>query len=155
MGDRAEGPSPKRRRVLVEDSRGNGTYLRTTWHPEGRTFVFSVWHEDVCTAAVRLPVERSPEVISLLVDGLADAAAGGAGPAAGEQPARPPVPSAPTGTLANARTQLQTWARWAAQRARDIVGKPPTSPPPPPPDLPDAVAEPPTLRTNGHDRRTA
>jgi hypothetical protein len=157
MGARAVGPSPwrRRRRVLIEDSRHNGTYLRTTWHPEGRTFVISVWNEDVCTSAVRVPVEQSPELINLLVDGLSDAA-GGPGTASGGQgvpPPPPPNPSAGTGALITARHQLQGWANWAAQRARDLLasslGGPPKPPSAQPPDLP---AESPDIRRNGNDR---
>jgi hypothetical protein len=66
--------SQRRRRVFVEDARANGLFLRTTWHPEGRQFVVSTWNGEVCTGAVRVPVEGAAELISLLADGLADAA---------------------------------------------------------------------------------
>jgi hypothetical protein len=65
----------RRRRVLVGDARNNGSYLRTTWHVEGRVFVVSTWDEEVCTAAVRVPVEDAAGLVGLLVDGLAEAAA--------------------------------------------------------------------------------
>jgi len=79
MGER----SRPRRRVFIEDVRDNGTYLRTTWHPERRLFVISTWTGEVCTGAVRLPAGEAAELATLLVDGLADASA------------RPDVPPAP------------------------------------------------------------
>lgn len=66
--------APVRQRVFVEDSRNDGTYLRATWHAEGRQFVVSTWRDDVCTGAVRVPASSAPELISLLAEGLADAA---------------------------------------------------------------------------------
>jgi hypothetical protein len=66
--------APVRQRVFVEDSRNDGTYLRATWHAEGRQFVVSTWRDDVCTGAVRVPASSAPELITLLADGLADAA---------------------------------------------------------------------------------
>jgi hypothetical protein len=61
-------------RQRVFDSRNDGTYLRATWHAEGRQFVVSTWRDDVCTGAVRVPASSAPELIGLLADGLADAA---------------------------------------------------------------------------------
>jgi hypothetical protein len=69
MGERGR----PRRRVFIEDVRDNGTYLRTTWHPERRLFVVSTWAGEVCTGAVRLPAGEAAELATLLVDGLADA----------------------------------------------------------------------------------
>jgi hypothetical protein len=60
--------------VFVQDSRNDGTYLRATWHAEGRQFVVSTWRDDVCTGAVRVPAADAPQLITLLDDGLADAA---------------------------------------------------------------------------------
>lgn len=87
-----------RQRVFVEDSRSDGTYLRATWHAEGRQFVVSAWRDDVCTGAVRVPVGAAPELISLLADGLADAAT---------RPIEaPPTPAATPGL----RHRVQRWA---------------------------------------------
>jgi hypothetical protein len=69
----AEGPSTRRRRVFVEDARREGAYLRVTWHPDGRQFVVSTWTDDVCTGAVRVPVEEAASLIGLLADGMAEA----------------------------------------------------------------------------------
>ena len=71
----AEGASKRRRRVFVEDARRDGAYLRATWHPDGRQFVVSTWTDDVCTGAVRVPVEEAAALIGLLADGMAEAAA--------------------------------------------------------------------------------
>jgi hypothetical protein len=60
--------------VLVADARNDGSYLRTTWHADRRTFVVSTWNDEVCTAAVRVPVEEAAALVGLLVDGLAEAA---------------------------------------------------------------------------------
>jgi hypothetical protein len=69
-----------RRRVFVEDARGNGQYLRATWHAEANQFVISVWNDDVCTAAVRVSSERAAELIGLLADGMAAAIPTASGP---------------------------------------------------------------------------
>ena len=78
MGD---GPA-FRRRVLIEDARRDGSYLRTTWHAERHAFVVSTWRDEVCTGAVRAPVAAAGELASLLIDGLTHAATTPAGPEA-------------------------------------------------------------------------
>jgi hypothetical protein len=77
MGDGAT----YRRRVLIEDARGDGNYLRTTWHAERRAFVVSTWRDEVCTGAVRVPVAAAAELARLLIDGLSDAATTTSAPA--------------------------------------------------------------------------
>jgi hypothetical protein len=67
--------SARRRRVLIEDARGNDRHLRATWHPETRQFVVSTWISDTCTGAARLPAESVAELAGLLVDGLSEAVA--------------------------------------------------------------------------------
>ena len=80
-----------RRRVLIEDARRDGSYLRTTWHAERRAFVVSTWRGEVCTGAVRVPVAAAGELARLLIDGLAYAATT---PAPAVPPPRPaPVPT--------------------------------------------------------------
>ncbi len=74
--------------MLIEDARRDGTYLRTTWHPERRTFVVSTWRDEVCTGAVRVPVAAAGELAGLLVDGVTEAATTRAAPAT---PAKPRV----------------------------------------------------------------
>lgn len=68
---------PGRRRVFVEDARRNGQFLRVTWHGDHQQFVVSNWDDDVCVGATRVPLEGVPELVSLLVEGLADAHAPG------------------------------------------------------------------------------
>lgn len=70
MGDGAT----YRRRVLIEDARRDGSYLRTTWHADRRAFVVSTWRDQVCTGAVRVPVAAAGELTRLLIDGLTEAA---------------------------------------------------------------------------------
>jgi hypothetical protein len=94
-----------RRRVFIRDARNNGHYLRATWHPEGRMFVVSTWRDEVCTGAVRLPVEASGDLASLIIDGLSESLV---------DPAR----SAPAPRrLAKLESQLRAWAR----RARGVT----------------------------------
>jgi hypothetical protein len=102
MHTRTMGDEPAfRRRVLIEDTRRDGSYLRTTWHAERRAFVVSTWRGEVCTGAVRVPVAAAGELASLLIDGLAHAAQtpAPAGPAV-KASGRPDV-------LARARAWLQ------------------------------------------------
>ena len=61
------------RRVLIEDRRHTGAYLRATWHPERRVVVISHWHGDVCAASTTLSLADLPKLISLLVSALSDA----------------------------------------------------------------------------------
>jgi hypothetical protein len=61
-------------RVVIEDSRADGSYLRVTWHPDGRKFVVSHWRDDVCLAATRVEPAAVPDLISLLARGLGEMA---------------------------------------------------------------------------------
>jgi hypothetical protein len=70
-------------RAFLLDARGDGQYLRATWHPNGRLFVLSHWQDDVCVAATRIDVAEAGELISLLAAGLADAATVATPPAPG------------------------------------------------------------------------
>ena len=71
--DRGPERSSARRRVFVEDARRNGQFLRVTWHAEQQQFVVSNWDDNLCIGATRVPVESVPELVALLVDGLAEA----------------------------------------------------------------------------------
>ena len=109
----ADGVGPLRRhrrqRVFIEDVRGNGHYLRATWHRERGMFVVSTWRDEVCTGAVRLPVEGSVELASLIIDGLGDAMARPVEAARGRR--RRPA-------------YLDTWREWAqkwAAKARRLA----------------------------------
>jgi hypothetical protein len=63
-----------RTRVLVDDTRRNGAFLRITWHADGRQFVVSNWDGQVCVGATQVSVEDAPRIMALLAEGLADAA---------------------------------------------------------------------------------
>jgi hypothetical protein len=72
--------------VFVPDSRGVDQFLRVTWHDDARQFVLSVWQGELCVAAVRIGAHDAPELVRILVDGLADAAEKAAGsPVAADQ----------------------------------------------------------------------
>jgi hypothetical protein len=75
MGDVAEGHWAFGRRVVVEDVRRNDTFMRVTWHDDAGVFVVSHWRGDVCVAATRIPVEAAPDLVNLLVRGLAASSA--------------------------------------------------------------------------------
>lgn len=62
------------RRVLIEDERADGKFLRATWHPEGRVFVVSTWDGNVCVGATQVGPAGAADLIRLLADGMADAA---------------------------------------------------------------------------------
>jgi hypothetical protein len=115
--------------VLIADARGNGTYLRTTWHAESRMFVVSTWNDEVCLGAIRIPVEDSAELMSLLMDGLVETI--GALPL----PDVPPVAVPPRSPLARSwdavRAQLRAWARTGADRAAAVRNLRLTTEPPP------------------------
>jgi hypothetical protein len=104
--------------VLLADARRNGSYLRTTWHPESRMFVVSTWNDEVCLGAIRVPVEDSAELMSLLMDGLV------------ETIGATPLPVVPAGvgpsrtSIARSwdafRAQLSAWARSSAGKAAAV-----------------------------------
>ncbi len=124
---------PKRRRVFIADARGNGNYLRTTWHSEGRMFVVSIWHEElsaegrrhhgaadggragVCLGAIRVPVEDAAEIVSLLMDGLVEVVADGPLSEV-ELPPRAPI----LRSWDSFRAQLRAWARHGANKAAAV-----------------------------------
>lgn len=106
MGER----SAKRRRVLVEDVRRNGGYLRATWHPDRRVFVLSTWDGDVCTGAVQLPAADAAELVGLVADGLADLA-----------DAPSPGRSAAAAGRGDLRTRLARWLSGSAGRTATVL----------------------------------
>lgn len=71
----AEGHWAYGRRVIVEDVRRDDTFMRVTWHADERIFVVSHWRGDLCVAATRIPVVAAPELVNLLVKGLAESTA--------------------------------------------------------------------------------
>jgi hypothetical protein len=95
MGDGAT----YRRRALIQDARGDGSYLRATWHPERRAFVVSTWRSDVCTGAVRVSVDAAAELVHVLIDGLTEAA----------RPSAPLTTTAGRSTGRDVLTRAQAW----------------------------------------------
>src|SRR5260221_10655775 len=53
------------------DPRTSTRRMKAAWHPEAGVVVFSLWAADHCTATFRLPIDRAPELMHLLVDALA------------------------------------------------------------------------------------
>jgi hypothetical protein len=88
--------------VFVEDVRGNGQFLRVTWHGDKQQFVVSNWEDSVCVGATRVPVAGAADLVGVLVEGIADAAA------------RPPVaPPAPRSLV----DHLRAWWEGRVHRA--------------------------------------
>jgi hypothetical protein len=46
--------------------------MKVAWHPEAGVVVLSLWTADNCTATFRLPIDRAPDLVHLLVDAVAD-----------------------------------------------------------------------------------
>ena len=67
-----ERPPEPARSVVVPDLRGEGRALRATWHHEAGCVVLSVWRGNVCTATVRLDPDDVPDLVDVLVRGLAE-----------------------------------------------------------------------------------
>jgi hypothetical protein len=87
-----------RDRAIIADVRQDG-FMRASWHARERVFVVSHWKGLRCVGATRIPVEAAPELIGVLVSGLADSAA--------TQAATPAV-AAPD----------SIWRRWTARLVR-------------------------------------
>lgn len=56
---------------VLSDARDGGRALRVSWHPADDLCVFSIWREDHCAATFQLVRSDAPELISCLVEGLA------------------------------------------------------------------------------------
>jgi hypothetical protein len=110
-------PKVKRRRVLIGDARRNGRYLRATWHPEGRMFVLSTWTDEVCTGAVRVPVDQAADLVNLLADGLGDAA----GTPLALRHRQSPLESAQA-HVQSWKADLFRWMRGGAAKATEALG---------------------------------
>lgn len=145
---------PRRRRVLIGDVRNNGSYLRTTWHVEGRMFVVSTWNDQVCTGAIRVPVEGASELVGLLVDGLAEAAVS---PTASTSPATSATRTTTgrSGGVLSLRRDLQAWVDQTRSRlGRAILGRSGARQEPDPPD-PSPPSQPTHLVADDDQRWTA
>jgi hypothetical protein len=57
---------------VLADQRGDGRWMRVTWHPEADTVVLSLWRESGCVGTLRLDRDDVPTLVTALVKGLAD-----------------------------------------------------------------------------------
>jgi hypothetical protein len=46
--------------------------MKVAWHPDAGVVVLSLWAANHCTATFRLPIDRAPDLMHLLVDAVAD-----------------------------------------------------------------------------------
>ena len=56
--------------MFLTDVRGNNAYLRTTWHPDSATIVFSHWDGEVCVASTPVALTDCTKLIDLMVRSL-------------------------------------------------------------------------------------
>lgn len=103
------------RRVFITDARQDGSYLRTTWHPDRRTFVVSTWRDEVCTGSIRLTAAAAGELAHLLIRGLTEAATLAPAPAPDAEPTPVRAP----------RARLGAWLDRLVGRTARPAGPPP------------------------------
>jgi hypothetical protein len=58
---------------LFADARGDGRWMRLTWHEEAGLVVLSLWRQTTCVGTLRLEREQVPALVNALVAGLAGA----------------------------------------------------------------------------------
>ncbi len=56
---------------VIPDQRGNGRWLRVTWHGED-VVVLSLWRDSGCVGTMRVEREQVPALVNALVEGLAE-----------------------------------------------------------------------------------
>jgi hypothetical protein len=61
------------RSLSIPDSRGSGSTLRVTRHPEQNKVVLSHWRDGVCVASTPIELTEVSSLIALLADALGDA----------------------------------------------------------------------------------
>src|SRR5579871_4344438 len=115
--------------VQIPDARGDGACMRVTWHPERRKLVVSHWRDQVCVATTPIELAEVPDLISVLVDALADAASD----------AEVRVTPAQRESLLS---KLSQWLSPKVASVTDIHGPPPARPA-------AATAETPTTKLGG------
>jgi hypothetical protein len=57
---------------IIPDQRGDGRWMRVTWHHDADVVVLSLWRETGCIGTMRLDRSQVPELVTALVDGLAE-----------------------------------------------------------------------------------
>jgi hypothetical protein len=60
-------------RLQIPDARGGRANLRVTWHPEQRTFAFSLWRDGICVGTIPIRLSDVPALISMLAYALSEA----------------------------------------------------------------------------------
>ena len=60
---------------IIPDQRGDGRWMRVTWHSEADVVVLSLWRETGCVGTMRLERSQVPGLVAALVEGLADTSA--------------------------------------------------------------------------------
>jgi hypothetical protein len=53
-------------RLLIDDVRANGAFMRVTVHEDAGAVVFSHWQGDLCVAATRIPLSALPDLVDML-----------------------------------------------------------------------------------------
>ena len=56
---------------VLPDARGDGRWVRVTWHQDADVVVLSLWREGTCVGTARLARDDVPVMVSALVGGLA------------------------------------------------------------------------------------
>ena len=56
---------------VLADVRGNGRWMRVTWHDEAEVVVLSLWKQMSCVGTLRLDRTDVPVLVHSLVQGLA------------------------------------------------------------------------------------
>lgn len=56
---------------VLTDARGEGRWMRVTWHDEADLVVLSMWRQTTCVGTLRLDRRQVPGLVSALVEGLA------------------------------------------------------------------------------------
>jgi hypothetical protein len=75
--------------VEIADRRGNDGRLRVSWHPEKRVVNVSHWRRGVCVSSTPVELTDVPDLVSLLVGALGEAARTPAAPGGPGQVPRP------------------------------------------------------------------
>ena len=60
---------------VLADVRGNGRWMRVTWHDEADVVVLSLWKQMSCVGTLRLDRSDVPGLVDTLVKGLAHTSA--------------------------------------------------------------------------------